>query len=61
MVTRKHPQITEKQKKQYYYFSQWDYCPRCKDVFFDEKNKVLNEKGHYIEEMERQQNFLSSI
>ena len=50
MVVKKHSSITEKLRKQYYYFSQWDYCRNCNKVFFNEHFKVLNGKGADMEE-----------
>lgn len=61
MIIRKHGEITDKLRKQYYYFTQWDYCVRCKEVFFDEKNKKLNPQGVQLQEVLRQRDFLASI
>ena len=61
MVVRKHPEITKKLKSQVYYFSQWDYCKRCKKVYFSENNKVLTSRGSDWEETQRQNTFLKEI
>jgi len=61
MVVRKHKEITPKLKKQFYYFSQWDYCKNCNKVFFNESFKVNNAKGQDLEELERQENHLFNI
>ena len=61
MVIRKHLEITDKLRQQFYYFTQWDYCGLCNKVFFDEKYKVTTHKGSILEEDLRQQSFLRSI
>ena len=61
MIVRKHKEITNKLRKQYYYFTQWDYCGTCNKVFFNEEFKKLNPKGMELEEHTRQQVFLKSI
>lgn len=44
MVVRKHTFLSEKQLRGSYHFAHWDYCPKCKAVFFDENDKVYHEK-----------------
>ena len=61
MIIRKHKEITDKLRKQYYYFSQWDYCGNCNKVYFNEEFKHINRKGMELEEYNRQQSFLQSI
>ena len=61
MFIKKHPQITEKLRNQYYYFTQWDYCTKCKKVFFADEFKVTNGRGADLEERERQRSFISSL
>ena len=39
---REHAQITEKQLKRPYYFSQWLYCKSCGYMKMEEKYKVFN-------------------
>ena len=61
LYIKKHPKITSKQLNKYFYFSQWEYCPRCKKVFFDERYKVMNRKGFALEERQQQLNHFNSI
>lgn len=61
MVVRKHAEITEKMRKQYFCFTQWDYCKRCNKVFFDEKYKKNLPLGVQWEERQQQVSFLKSI
>lgn len=61
MVTKRHPEITKKQKQQYFYFKQWDYCSKCGKVFFDEKYRVITGRGSDFEDYNRQQSFLRDI
>lgn len=61
MIIRKHSQITDKLRKQHYYFSQWEYCLQCKKVFFNDAFKVNNPKGEMWEEIERQERHLLNI
>jgi hypothetical protein len=42
LETRTHKNITPKQLKQQYYFSQWDACPKCGFIQLYEKYKVFN-------------------
>lgn len=42
--------------KRNYYFTQWDYCLKCKTVWFDEKYKSQD-----WQENERQQDFFRSL
>lgn len=53
METRKHKNISAKQLKQPFYFSQWDYCTNCKYIQTDEAFKVWNrnEKAKKLVEM----------
>ncbi len=39
---RTHGQISEKRKRQPYYFSEWDYCKQCRRTQTYEKYKVWN-------------------
>ena len=61
MVIRKHAEITEKLRRQYYYFTQWDYCKRCNKVYFDEKYRKVGERGAQLDEVRRQESFLASL
>ncbi len=61
MSVRTHISITQKMRSQFFYFTQWDYCDRCKKVYFDEKYKKLNPKGAQLQEVERQQSFFKSL
>lgn len=58
LVVKKHTQITEKQLKQPYYFSQWDYCRACNSVYFEERYKVLRPD---LAELEQMNNHMKSI
>jgi hypothetical protein len=67
MQRRGHTTISDKQLKQPYYYSEWDYCYPCKHVQHYEKFKVFNvsyRKPEHIqdyEEIQRQESFLRNI
>ena len=44
MEIRKHREITEKLLRQPYYFTQWQFCRRCKYVQYREQFRVVVEK-----------------
>ncbi len=63
MERRTHKEITDKIKRQAYYFKMWDYCLQCKYIQLYEEEKVWNntQYSHVLQEEERQQSFLNNI
>lgn len=60
---RTHKEITEKLRKQPYYFTEWDRCPACGWIQLYEAKKVWNDNStaHYIQEVDRQESFFASL
>jgi len=77
MQRREHSEIGPKQRKAWYYFKEWDYCPQCHHLQHYEWAKVFNNKKYQtlakkpmviqqlsrasFDEVERQNSFLSSL
>lgn len=61
MIIRKHKEITPKLKKQYFYFTQWDFCANCNKVFFNENFRKNNPKGQELQERREQEQHLLNI
>ena len=63
---RKYQIISDKIKKQPYYFSEWDSCTNCRFVQNYEDKKIFNQNdsGRYsrnLEELEGQTSFFSNL
>ena len=45
LVWKEHKSITDKMRRQAFYFSKWEYCSECSAVWFKEEFKVWNKNA----------------
>lgn len=63
LIWKTHLKITEKQLRQPFYFSRWEYCTTCKTTWFHEKHKIWNknDRAAFIKETQPQLEFIRNI
>lgn len=47
-----HKEITEQILKQNFYYTEWDYCFKCKAPRYNETNKIINNNYHKCKQIE---------